>query len=72
MALVQLPWCVPLDCADAHPCRIVGRKAPFKLRDIRARQVRVQLENRIHELALSNLGSTSNADRPARAASREP
>ena len=39
--------------------KIVGQKAPFKLRDIWALRVRFQMENRIRELALFNLGIDS-------------
>ncbi len=35
--------------------KIVGQKAPFKLRDIWALRVRFQMENRMRELALFNL-----------------
>src|SRR3990167_8272693 len=36
--------------------KIVGQKAPFKLKDIWALRVRLQMEGRIRELALFNLG----------------
>ena len=36
--------------------KIVGQKAPFKLKDIWALRVRLQMENRVRELALFNLG----------------
>src|SRR5436305_7766202 len=39
--------------------KIVGQKAPFKLRDIWALRVRLQMENRVRELALLNLGIDS-------------
>jgi hypothetical protein len=39
--------------------KIVGQKAPFKLKDIWALRVRLQMENRIRELALFNLGIDS-------------
>ena len=39
--------------------KIVGQKAPFKLRDIWALRVRLQMENRVRELALFNLGIDS-------------
>ncbi len=39
--------------------KIVGQKAPFKLREIWALRVRLQLENRVRELALFNLGIDS-------------
>ena len=32
--------------------KIVGQKAPFKIRDIWALRVRLQMENRVRELAL--------------------
>jgi len=39
--------------------KIVGQKAPFKLKDIWALRVRLQMESRVRELALFNLGSDS-------------
>ena len=39
--------------------RIVGQKAPFKLKDIWALRVRLQMEGRVKELALFNLGIDS-------------
>jgi integrase len=39
--------------------KIVGQKAPFKIKDIWALRVRLQMENRIRELALFNLGIDS-------------
>lgn len=39
--------------------KIVGQKAPFKPKDIWALRVRFQIENRIRELALFNLGIDS-------------
>ena len=36
--------------------RIVGQKAPFKPKDIWALRVRLQMEDRVRELALFNLG----------------
>jgi hypothetical protein len=36
--------------------KLVGQKAPFKLKDIWALRVRLQMEGRIRELALFNLG----------------
>ena len=39
--------------------KIVGQKAPFKLKDIWALRVRLQMENRLRELALFNLGIDS-------------
>ena len=37
--------------------KIVGQKAPFKIKDIWALRVRLQMERRVRELALFNLGS---------------
>ena len=48
--------------------KIVGQKAPFKLKDIWALRVRLQMESRVRELALFNLGIDSN--RPALAGLR--
>ena len=39
--------------------KIVGQKAPFKLKDIWALRVRLQMENRVRELAIFNLGIDS-------------
>jgi hypothetical protein len=39
--------------------KIVGQKAPFKVKDIWALRVRLQMENRLRELALFNLGIDS-------------
>lgn len=39
--------------------KIVGQKAPFKLKDIWALRVRLQLEHRARELALFDLGIDS-------------
>ena len=39
--------------------RIVGQKAPFKLKDIWALRVRLQMNRRVRELALFNLGIDS-------------
>lgn len=39
--------------------KIVGQKAPFKLKDIWALRVRLQMEARVRELALFNLGINS-------------
>jgi len=39
--------------------KIVGQKAPFKPKDIWALRVRLQMENRVRELALFNLGTDS-------------
>ena len=39
--------------------KIVGQKVPFKPKDIWALRVRLQMENRVRELALFNLGIDS-------------
>jgi len=39
--------------------KIVGQKAPFKLRDVWALRFRLQMEKRVRELALFNLGIDS-------------
>ena len=39
--------------------KIVGQKAPFKLKDIWALRVRLQMEGRVRELALFNLAIDS-------------
>jgi hypothetical protein len=39
--------------------KVVGQKAPFKVKDIWALRVRLQMENRVRELALFNLGIDS-------------
>ena len=39
--------------------KIVGQKAPFKLKDIWALRVRLQMESRVRELALLNRGIDS-------------
>ena len=39
--------------------KIVGQKAPFKVKDIWALRVRLQMESRVRELALFNLGLDS-------------
>ncbi len=39
--------------------KIVGQKAPFKLKDIWALRVRLQMESRVRELRLFNLGIDS-------------
>ena len=39
--------------------KLVGQKAPFKLKEIWAMRVRLQLEKRVRELALFNLGLDS-------------
>lgn len=42
--------------------KIVGQKSPFKLKDISALRVRRQMESRVRELALFNLGIDSKLD----------
>ena len=39
--------------------KIIGQKAPFKLKDIWRLRVRLQMESRVRELALFNLGIDS-------------
>lgn len=39
--------------------KLVGQKAPFKLKDIWALRVRLQMEGRVRELALFNFGIDS-------------
>lgn len=39
--------------------KLVGQKAPFKLKDIWALRVRLQMEGRVRELALFDLGIDS-------------
>ena len=39
--------------------KLVGQKAPFKLKDIWALRVRLHMEGRVRELALFNLGIDS-------------
>jgi hypothetical protein len=39
--------------------KVVGQKVPLELGDIRALRVRFQMENRVRELALFNLGIDS-------------
>ena len=39
--------------------KIVGQKAPFKVKDIWALRVRLQMESRVRDLALFNLGIAS-------------
>ncbi len=36
--------------------KIVGQKAPFKLKDVWALRVRLQMQGRVRKLALFNLG----------------
>ena len=44
--------------------KIVGQKAPFKLKDICALRVRLQMDSRVRELALLNLGIDSKLRGP--------
>jgi hypothetical protein len=44
---------------DRNKGKIVGQKAPLKVRDIWALRVRLQMECRVRELALFNLGIDS-------------
>jgi len=46
-------------CEPWNKGKIVGQKAPFKLKDIWAMRVRLQMEGRVRELALFNLGINS-------------
>jgi len=39
---------------------LVGLKAPFKLKEIRAIRVRLQMQRRLRESALFNLGISEN------------
>jgi hypothetical protein len=39
-----------------NKAKIFGQKAPFKVKDIWALRVRLQMESRVRELALFNLG----------------
>lgn len=47
---LRVPW---------NKGKLVGQKAPFKLKDIWALRVRLQMEGRVRELALLNLGIDS-------------
>ena len=49
-ALHREPW---------NKGKIVGQKAPFKVKDIWTLRVRLQMECRVRELALFNLGICS-------------
>jgi hypothetical protein len=40
--------------------KIVGQKAPFRVKDIWALRVRLQMESLVRELALFNLGMTAS------------
>lgn len=46
-------------CEPWNKGKLVGQKAPFKLKDIWALRVRLQMEGRVRELALFNLGIDS-------------
>ena len=50
--------------------KIVGQKAPFKLKDIWALRVRLQMDSRVRDLALFNLGIDSNCAAATSSASR--
>ena len=43
--------------------KLVGQKAPFKLKEIWAPRVRLHIEGRVRELALFNLGIDSKLER---------
>ena len=49
----------PLHREPWNKGKLVGQKAPFKLKDIWALRVRLQMEGRVRELALFNLGIDS-------------
>src|SRR3954466_10026991 len=49
-ATCRVPW---------NKGKIVGQKAPFRIKDIWALRVRLQMEGRVRELALFNLGIDS-------------
>ena len=44
--------------------KIVGQKAPFKIKDIWALRVHLQIDRRLRELALFNLGIDSKLRTP--------
>ncbi|GAB2490660.1 hypothetical protein GCM10027082_47120 [Comamonas humi] len=46
-------------CEPWNKGKILGQKLPFKLKDILALRVRLQMESRMRELALFNLGIDS-------------
>ena len=48
-----------IHCEPWNKGKLVGQKAPFKLKDIWALRVRLQIESRVRELALFNLGIDS-------------
>ena len=50
--------------------KIVGQKAPFKVKDIWALRARLQMEDRVRELALFNLGIDSKLRGATSSASR--
>ncbi len=41
--------------------KFVGQRTPFKLKDLWALRVRLQMENQVRELAIFNLGIDSNS-----------
>ena len=49
-ASYRVPW---------NKGKIVGQEAPFRIKDIWALRVRLQMDNRVRELALFNLGIDS-------------
>jgi hypothetical protein len=51
IAVHRVPW---------NKGKIVGQKAPFKVKVIWALRFRLQMESRVRELALFNLGIDSN------------
>ena len=50
-AVSRVPW---------NKGKVVGQKAPFKVKDIWALRVRLQMESRVGDLGLFNLGIDSN------------
>ena len=50
---------MPLIASRGTRSKIVGQKTPFKPRDIWALHFRLQMEGRVRELALFNLGIDS-------------
>jgi hypothetical protein len=54
VALRKTPW---------NKGKLVGQKAPLKLKDIWAIRVRLQIGRRTRELALFNLATTASCDR---------
>jgi hypothetical protein len=66
--MVQIPsWIALMESAtntnrrqSRNKGKIVGQKVPFKVKDIWALRVRLQMEERVRELALFNLGNKSD------------